>query len=247
MLSTPSRRNAGLKPISSGSPRKSQGSDSRPSPTSCVWAEIVSSPGANASRSGERPASTSTRAMTSANSPFGSDTSCSNVSGSRRRNSGNWPSMRRAPSHTSAGAEEHLVLLDDDLQSRSPPTAAEIRSRSASARCGDDRRERLRRAAVERRRAHRHAVGVGRGHRQRRRPANSTRTPVSTGRESSREAARSTRSAACRNVSRVDVEGAARDRSPAGAGSRRRHRCGASTGSRRTRASAGRAPRRTPA
>ena len=36
--SRPSRRNSGLKPISSSSPEKSTGIDSTASPTSCVWA-----------------------------------------------------------------------------------------------------------------------------------------------------------------------------------------------------------------
>ena len=135
MLSTPSRRNAGLKPISSGSPRKSQGSDSRPSPTSWVCAETVSSPGWNARRSGERPASTSTRAITSANSERGSVTSCSNVSGSSRRNSGNCPSMRRAPSHTSA-VPKSTWFSSTTISRPSPPTAAAMRTRSDSARAG---------------------------------------------------------------------------------------------------------------
>ena len=51
--SSPSRRNSGLNPISSGSPENGTGSDSFASPTSCVCAEIVTSPSANRSRSGE--------------------------------------------------------------------------------------------------------------------------------------------------------------------------------------------------
>jgi hypothetical protein len=50
--STPSRRNSGLKPISSGSPANGTGTVSRASPTSGVRAETVSSPSVNASRSG---------------------------------------------------------------------------------------------------------------------------------------------------------------------------------------------------
>src|SRR5215218_8980479 len=42
--SRPSRRKSALKPISSGSPAYATGSDSRASPTSCVWADTVSSP-----------------------------------------------------------------------------------------------------------------------------------------------------------------------------------------------------------
>ena len=80
--SSPSRRNSGLNPISSGSPENGTGSDSFASPTSCVCAEIVTSPSANRSRSGElRWAITDTRRTTSRNSSRGSAISCSNVSG----------------------------------------------------------------------------------------------------------------------------------------------------------------------
>src|SRR5437763_206636 len=94
--SMPSRRNSGLKPISSGSPANGAGSDSFASPTSCVWAEIFSSPSAKRNRSGElRCAITATRRTTSSSSLRGSVTTCSNCSGRSCFTFGNWPSMRR--------------------------------------------------------------------------------------------------------------------------------------------------------
>ena len=78
MASRPSRRNSGLKPISSGSPANGTGSVSRASPTSGVRADTVSSPSVNASRSGAFfCASSEIRRTTSEISPPASRSSCS--------------------------------------------------------------------------------------------------------------------------------------------------------------------------
>ena len=166
MLSTPSRRNAGLKPISSGSPRKSQGSDSRPSPTSCVCAETVSSPGVNAQPQRRAP---------------GQDLDAGDHVGELRARQRDLvlervrqqpPELGELPLDATGAepdlrrAEEHLVLLDDDLElalaRQRGGDADEIGERARR----HDRRQLLRRSALELRRSHRHAVGVGRGHRQ---------------------------------------------------------------------------------
>ena len=73
--------------------------------------------------------------------------------------------MRRAPSHTSP--VPNSTWFSSTTISRPSPVdgggdADEIRQCAR----GDDRREILGRAALERRGAHRHAIGVGRGHRE---------------------------------------------------------------------------------
>ncbi len=64
-----------------------------------------------------------------------------------------------------ARAEEHLVLLDDDLEPRALDGRGDADEIGECA-CGHDGCQVLRRAALEWRRAHRHAVRVGCGHRQ---------------------------------------------------------------------------------
>ena len=110
-----------------------------------------------------------------------------------------------------------------------------------------DRGQLLGRAALERRRAHRHAVGVGRGHRQHAvreldEDAGEDGAGVVARGGAQHALAQPARNVLARRRRRCD-----RDRSPAAAGSRRRRRCAASSGWRRTRASAGPGPRRRPA
>ena len=82
-LSRPSRKNSGLKPISSASPAKGTGSDSLASPTSGVCADTSSVPSEKRSRSGAFfCASRPTRRTTSSSSSRLIRSSCSYASGS---------------------------------------------------------------------------------------------------------------------------------------------------------------------
>ena len=207
MLSTPSRRNAGLKPISSGSPRKSQGSDSRPSPTSWVCAETVSSPGRE-----RQPQRRAAGQHLDAGDHVGE-------LGARQRDLvlerlGQQPPELGELPLDAAGAEPDVPVPNSTWFSST--TISSLPSLDRRRRCGrdptvrarHDRRQLLGRAALELRRAHRHAIGVGRGHRRARRRR--TRRGHRSGRGANRRSRRRAR----------------RARRPRGTSLRRRRRCG---------------------
>ena len=131
-----------------------------------VSAATVSSPSANASRSGAfRCASWLTRRATSSSSSRGSRTSWSNDSGMSWRQLGNWPSIRREESATPP-ARKTAWLRGIAISTSRRPRSRSSRASSRSARAGTFASIGCASARLELGVLDRQAVGVGRDHRQ---------------------------------------------------------------------------------
>ena len=165
MLSTPSRRNAGLKPISSGSPLEVAGQRFAP------LADLL---GLRRDRQLARRERQPQRRAAGQHLDAGDHVG---ELGARQRDLvlerlgqqpaelGELPLDAASSEPDVSRPEQHLVLLDDDLQAVAFDRGGDADEIRQCAR-GDDRGEVFRRPALEGRGAHRHAIGVGRGHRE---------------------------------------------------------------------------------
>ncbi len=218
--SSPSRRKSALKPISSGSPVYGAGSDSRVSPTSWLCAETVSSPSAKRRRSGRVPLR-----------HHGGAANDVEHLGARQRQL-DLVGLRdqllvvRELAVDPAGRQPHVADTEDDVvvvDAEPHRLGAAGEPRHLGQRPGRDDRLELR-ARASRAPSPSPRAGTSRSPPSRGVcPSKRTRMPVSTGRDSSREADRDTRSIVCTNDGRLDLV-QRRRRPSAAAGSPRRRR-----------------------